>query len=489
MKTMIFTLMIVLWVGFSMIQAAPPGGGYNGWRQLGASVSVKGPGGNPMDGILVRFVADIEGTIEGDTRVLTGITNSSGYVIFSVTLEYTGWEVGHSIAVSLIAGDGYSVLSGQNTWTNVSYDLNSQFQVAIDEDGNGVHDAWEMQLARKFCPSLQLSHPTYWVAPEPVEYITLSKNDLWMSIFNMGDGRFVGDYTQDQITVSSWYNPKPSILTTNHYAGLECNAYRFVGRPYNWSFGPYFIVYHHNYAGNGNGPSAWKAFYQSEQMSNSHAHTVYAHLFKMDDNRVAIQYWFFYPYNDWANNHEGDWEHINVIADYCNPSASNLLQVDYYFHHKVRTVPASGCVIDNGTHPVVFVGGTASDLPIGISGGDVSGGSYPSTGLWSDVVYIPVLGSIDDNVLGQGPYISYSSFIDYNLQDGTGIVMLPNPQSIDYSARPELSWLKAHIRFGYIDASSPGDWTNGDVGQLAPYSPYYNDGWERTGPCGYYESY
>jgi hypothetical protein len=26
----------------------------------------------------------------------------------------------------------------------------------------------------------------------------------------------------------------------------------------------------------------------------------------------VIQYWFFYPFNDGPNNHEGDWEHINV---------------------------------------------------------------------------------------------------------------------------------------------------------------------------------
>jgi len=26
-----------------------------------------------------------------------------------------------------------------------------------------------------------------------------------------------------------------------------------------------------------------------------------------------IQYWFFYPYNDGGNDHEGDWEHINVV--------------------------------------------------------------------------------------------------------------------------------------------------------------------------------
>ena len=29
---------------------------------------------------------------------------------------------------------------------------------------------------------------------------------------------------------------------------------------------------------------------------------------------IALQYWFFYPFNDFANDHEGDWEHINVIV-------------------------------------------------------------------------------------------------------------------------------------------------------------------------------
>ena len=27
---------------------------------------------------------------------------------------------------------------------------------------------------------------------------------------------------------------------------------------------------------------------------------------------LVLQYWFFYPFNDGGNNHEGDWEHVNV---------------------------------------------------------------------------------------------------------------------------------------------------------------------------------
>src|SRR2546421_701869 len=29
---------------------------------------------------------------------------------------------------------------------------------------------------------------------------------------------------------------------------------------------------------------------------------------------LVLQYWFFYPYNDAGNVHEGDWEHINVVV-------------------------------------------------------------------------------------------------------------------------------------------------------------------------------
>ena len=76
----------------------------------------------------------------------------------------------------------------------------------------------------------------------------------------------------------------------------------------------------------------------------------------------VLQYWFFYPYNDGFNNHEGDWEHINVFikplnklhaplseADVCRiltegvpadtaPDRLVIQKVDYYFHHKVITL-------------------------------------------------------------------------------------------------------------------------------------------------------
>ncbi|MGH7713640.1 MAG: hypothetical protein ACREOG_20310, partial [Gemmatimonadaceae bacterium] len=82
----------------------------------------------------------------------------------------------------------------------------------------------------------------------------------------------------------------------------------------------------------------------------------------------VIQYWMFYPFNDGPNNHEGDWEHINVsvttraraaaiddsaqhVALLTEHDLSQLLdtdgtpldsliirEVNYFFHHNVFTL-------------------------------------------------------------------------------------------------------------------------------------------------------
>ncbi len=31
--------------------------------------------------------------------------------------------------------------------------------------------------------------------------------------------------------------------------------------------------------------------------------------------KLAVQYWFFYIYNDWNDRHEGDWEMIQLVFD------------------------------------------------------------------------------------------------------------------------------------------------------------------------------
>ena len=45
--------------------------------------------------------------------------------------------------------------------------------------------------------------------------------------------------------------------------------------------------------------------------------TVYAHVAQEAayPDRLALQYWFYYPFNDWNNLHEGDWEMIQLVFD------------------------------------------------------------------------------------------------------------------------------------------------------------------------------
>ena len=120
----------------------------------------------------------------------------------------------------------------------------------------------------------------------------------------------------------------------------------------------------------GHDEASWRAAYHSSDPTVS---TIYAHPF-IDERTtggerrftLVVQYWFFYPFNDGPNNHEGDWEHINVaittraqaVSDSVAPGGNGALSegeirhlldsasgstvdslsiawVAYYFHHSV----------------------------------------------------------------------------------------------------------------------------------------------------------
>src|SRR5438876_106289 len=58
----------------------------------------------------------------------------------------------------------------------------------------------------------------------------------------------------------------------------------------------------------------WRAI-MSAGHGQDYKPTQYVHLywFNREKGLLGIQYWFYYPYNEWINHHEGDWERINVI--------------------------------------------------------------------------------------------------------------------------------------------------------------------------------
>lgn len=53
----------------------------------------------------------------------------------------------------------------------------------------------------------------------------------------------------------------------------------------------------------------------SERLSEGTPATAYARVVGEPGfpDRIALQYWFYYVFNDWNNNHEGDWEMIQIV--------------------------------------------------------------------------------------------------------------------------------------------------------------------------------
>ena len=87
--------------------------------------------------------------------------------------------------------------------------------------------------------------------------------------------------------------------------------------------------------------------------------TVYFHLaYAPGQGRVAIEYWFFYLYNDFYDQHEGDWEGVTVVLQNGAPLGAA------YSQHQGRTWVAWSALSKSGTHPVVYVArGSHADYP------------------------------------------------------------------------------------------------------------------------------
>jgi hypothetical protein len=86
--------------------------------------------------------------------------------------------------------------------------------------------------------------------------------------------------------------------------------------------------------------------------------TVYAHT-AAEKGKLALQYWLFYPFNDFNNTHEGDWEMIQLNFD--APDAERALEtsptdVGYSQHEGAERSAWDDEKLDTvgGTHPVVY---------------------------------------------------------------------------------------------------------------------------------------
>jgi hypothetical protein len=89
--------------------------------------------------------------------------------------------------------------------------------------------------------------------------------------------------------------------------------------------------------------------------------TVYAHVAgdAARSGRLALQYWFFYAYNDWNNLHEGDWEMIQLLfdADTAREALRSPPTAVGYSQHEGAEKAGWGTdklELVGGAHPVVY---------------------------------------------------------------------------------------------------------------------------------------
>jgi hypothetical protein len=99
----------------------------------------------------------------------------------------------------------------------------------------------------------------------------------------------------------------------------------------------------------------------ARRITESHSPTVYAHVAAdpAHPDRLALQYWLFYAYNDWNNLHEGDWEMIQLVFDAANAHAaleSTPTSVGYSQHEGAERAAWDSSKLERvaGTHPVVY---------------------------------------------------------------------------------------------------------------------------------------
>ena len=76
-----------------------------------------------------------------------------------------------------------------------------------------------------------------------------------------------------------------------------------------------------DFPGNALSSSACSYEEWERRITSRRASTVYAHV-ATESGKLALQYWFFYVYNDFNNKHEGDWELIQLDFDATTPAAA-----------------------------------------------------------------------------------------------------------------------------------------------------------------------
>lgn len=190
--------------------------------------------------------------------------------------------------------------------------------------------------------------------------------------------------------------------------------------------------------------------------------TVYTHVYRNNIGGISIQYWFFYPYNDFiaAFNHEADWEHIMVQLDASHQPAT----LTYSAHHTRKTWQPYQVTWYNGTHPQVWVA-------------DGSHASYASEGECDGAYPEGTNESCWTNLDQRWFTWSGGKGYDQGLQGGGLVNMGEMPQAgTSKRPMPGQDWLRFSGRWGEVGNFATTSGPQGPGYQPAGWSPDFGGG-------------
>jgi hypothetical protein len=302
-------------------------------------------------------------------------------------------------------------------------------ELTSDNNGNGIPDDDERLLAEKFVPEVWVSgiNPLFPCRTE----VTLDHG--WLA-------HYMFDINGDLWMIRDWgpYDPEDPKPMEQVFEEIRPDWNRYphgVKNIYEGPGGPEVVTHYWRLCFGVQGPGGkdiktgywynqWETIQRPDPPEGNpyREPTVYVNIFGHHGYPV-IQYWFFYPFNDWANLHEGDWEHINVKIDDVDPAVAKVDEVRYFFHKYSKTKEPGDINfeliedtdIGRFTHPAVYIGGDpvgaridqrreAADL-ISENVDECSGGSYWNTGLFDWVAF-----SYNEDVDPFGAHVPWGEF-------------------------------------------------------------------------------
>ena len=280
------------------------------------------------------------------------------------------------------------------------------------EETAGISDEDKGKLAEIFSPILILTEeaadvydeeiPIRVTKPEPVSIISAQSADSIRFEVHNSLGQKVGGVI-DWRSFANWAPPLVFAgidFSQNRFA-FPLRGYRYTGEPViegqRYTYGQYTLEAYFDFPGTT--AAEWNGAYfgegtyagsDNDHKGSDYPNTAYVHIDSTTHRNYSgelyvIQYYYFYPYNDWWNNHEGDWQRVDVIVSSSDPDDNfiEVLGVEYRFHGAWVTYyrdfpdhagltssfefnPRDALKLSQGTHPVVYVGaGSHAAFPVG----------------------------------------------------------------------------------------------------------------------------